>query len=294
MASTNGRNETAGLYAAARAVVATVVVATAWIPFASCTTEGPAPPPSIDVSVLSLSVSAVDIDSARVVAIVRVANAGPAGVVLSSLGLKAYSEGVTLATPSIRDMGSTRLEPGEESRAAFEFDVDAPAGDAPTIPLRLEARLEYSSAPGGNDSMTIERACEFPRIMPPTLRIASIRILKDELINTKLGVDLVIENPNAFPLAFSALDYRLYGEGRYWASGSLAKAFVAPARQTATASLYLTMNFTDMDRSLLDQVIKLAAVRYRLVGAGRIDTGLEFLPQFVQPFDMAGETGVIR
>jgi len=94
---------------------------------------------------------------------------------------------------------------------------------------------------------------------------------------------------------FSAAIFFAIGEIMNMAGYSMsAKAFVVPAGESASASLYLTMNFTDMSRSLLDQVIKLATVRYRLVGAGRIDTGLEFLPRFVQPFDMAGETGVSR
>lgn len=261
---------------------------------ASCATEEPAPPPSVELSVLSVAVSAVDLDSARVALEFSVANSGTSVVTLSSLIVAADSAGVTLASPPLIDLGSARLEPGAATTIPLAFDVDAPAGDAPTVPLRLTARLEYASAAGGTDATTIERACGFPRILPPVMRISSIRILKDELINTKLGVDLVVENPNAFPLSFAELEYRLYGEGRYWASGSLAKAFVVPAGESASASLYLTMNFTDMSRSLLDQVIKLATVRYRLVGAGRIDTGLEFLPRFVQPFDMAGETGVSR
>lgn len=261
---------------------------------ASCATEEPAPPPSVELSVLSVAVSAVDLDSARVALEFSVANAGTSVVTLSSLRLSADSEGATLAAPPVLELGAARLEPGAATTVPFSFDVDAPAGDAPTVPLRLTARLEYASAAGGTDATTIELRCDFPRIMPPVMSISSIRILKDELINTKLRVDLVVDNPNAFPLSFAELEYRLYGEGRYWASGSLAKAFVAPAGQAATASLYLTMNFTDMSRSLLDQVIKLSTVRYRLVGAGRIDTGLEFLPQFVQPFDMAGETGVSR
>ncbi len=114
------------------------------------------------------------------------------------------------------------------------------------------------------------------------------------MINTRLRVDLAIHNPNAFAMSFATLEYRLYGEGRYWAEGSQPQPFDVPAEGTATASLFLTMNFTDMGRSLLDQVIRLATVNYRFAGAARIDTGLDFLPQFVLPFDMAGRAEVTR
>jgi hypothetical protein len=54
------------------------------------------------------------------------------------------------------------------------------------------------------------------------------------------------------------------------------------------------MNFTDMDRRLLDRVIRLAAVSYRLTGKARIDTGLGFLPRFELPFELGGTTAVLR
>ena len=266
----------------------------------SCGTQapvsGPATIPEPKVAILlsagKVIITAIDIDSVRVAVELRIANEGEAVVSLKSLDFKAGS-----GAPSVhmeRDLASASLEPSASATSLVEFDFDAPEGDAPLIPLNIAASVSFTSAGGGSGTAEIACADEFPRIMPPELRIASIRILKDELINTRLRVDLEILNPNMFPLSFAALDYKLFGEGRYWASDSLAKAFAVPALQTATASLYLTMNFTDMSRSLLDQVIKLAAVNYRLVGAGRIDTGLEFFPQFVLPFDMAGRTQVLR
>lgn len=237
-------------------------------------------------------ITAIDIDSVRVSVEVRIANQGETAVTLQSLVFKAGS-----GAPSVqmaRDLASASLQPGVSTISLMEFDFDATDGDNPLIPMNVAASVSFTSAGGASGTAEVALADEFPRIMPPDLHIASILILKDELINTRLRVDLEIMNPNMFPLSFAALDYKLFGEGRYWASDSLAKAFAVPALQTATASLYLTMNFTDMSRSLLDQVIKLAVVNYRLVGAGRIDTGLDFFPQFVLPFDMGGRTKVLR
>ncbi len=271
----------------------------AWLSLVSCTTppptvpvSAPAPEAIIALSATNVSITAIDIDSVRVSAELRIKNEGDAAVVLKVLDFKAGS-----GAPSVhveRDLASTGVEPGASATSLVEFDFDAPAGDYPLIPMNVAATVSFTVAGGGIGTTAVSYAGEFPRIMPPVLRIASIRILKDELINTRLRVDLEILNPNIFPLSFAALDYKLFGEGRYWASDSLARAFAVPALQTATASLYLTMNFTDMSRSLLDQVIKLSAVNYRLVGAGRIDTGLDFFPQFILPFDMAGRTQVLR
>ncbi|MBU0926684.1 MAG: LEA type 2 family protein [Spirochaetes bacterium] len=276
----------------ARLLFAAVAAAAAAL--ASCATDEPAPSTSVEVSVSSVSVAAVDLDTAGVTVEVGVVNTGASEVALSSLGLVASSYGEEIAAPASRDLGSERLAPGAAAAFSFRFEADAPEGDSPTIPFRVEARLAYSSPAGGPGESSIGRDCEFPRIMPPVMRISSIRIIKDELINTRLRLGLEVTNPNVFPLSFATLEYRLYGEGRYWASGSVPDSFEVPAGETVSANLYLTMNFTDMGRSLLDQVIKLAEVRYRLEGAGLVDTGLEFLPRFELPFDMTGRAGVSR
>jgi len=266
----------------------------------SCATQAPAtvqaatpePKAAIRLSADKVIITAIDIDSVRVSAELRIGNEGEAVVTLSTLDFQAGSGVPTVHVE--RGLASASLQPGASTTSLVEFDFDAPGGDNPLIPMHIEAHVSFTAAGSGDGKAEVAYTGEFPRIMPPEFRIASIRILKDELINTRLRVDLEILNPNMFQLSFAALDYKLFGEGRYWASDSLAKAFAVPALQTATASLYLTMNFTDMSRSLLDQVMKLSAVNYRLTGAGRIDTGLEFLPQFILPFDMSGRTQVLK
>jgi len=276
--------------------VAVMLAVAAISTLASCAT--PPPPPvqvptaSVRLAAGTVSVAAIDIDSVRVTAELLVANDGEVAVALGGLELRTGSGAAPVLVGV--DFGGEPLAPGAVASRTVAFDLDAPPGDAPAVPLSISASVTYSSAGSGAGTAVASYDGEFPRILPPSLRIASIRILKDELINTKLRVDVEVTNPNGFPLSFAALDYRLFGEGRYWASGSIAEPFMAPARTMATASLYLTMNFTDMSRSLLDQVIKLASVNYRLEGKGRVATGLEFLPEFALPFDMAGRTQVSR
>jgi len=262
----------------------------------SCATAPAEPEPAATIALSVVGapvVRAIDVDTVSVSAEILAANRGGRPAALSALRAEATPDGVALAAPVVVELGGRELGPGEELALPVRLVVDAPPGDGPLVPFTLLSVLAYSSTSGSGEAR-LEVRGEFPRITTPTMAIASIRILKDELINTKLGVELVVRNPNAFPLTFAELDYRLYGEGRYWASGCLAEPFVVPAGEEARASLYLTMNFTDMSRSLLDQVIKLAAVSYRLVGAGRVDTGLEFLPRFELPFDMAGRAEVRR
>jgi LEA14-like dessication related protein len=260
----------------------------------SCASREPAPGPAkaaaIDFSFSRVEFQAIDLDSVHVSLDLRLTNAGGQAVVPASLDYAAIAGGSRLEGG--RELDPAKLAPGESSTVTLSFDLDAPPGDSPLVSVLLEATLSFHCPDGITGSSTASVEGSFPRVMLPALVISSIQILKDELINTRLGVTLEVRNPNAFPLAFASLDYRLYGEGRYWASGSLSKPFIVPATGSSAASLYLTMNFTDMDRSLLDRVIRRSVVDYRLTGTGRIGTGLEFLPEFALPFDLSGRVGV--
>lgn len=260
------------------------------------TVESPAPALVASIKVEDASIQGLDIDSVRITVNALVSNEGEAGITLGSLDFTALPGGTLSAKRSLPTMlvdGKT-LAPGERAAFRLELELDAPEGASPWIDLRLDAAITFRDAAGRSGAASTVFDTRFPRIIPPVLVIRSIRIIKDELINTRLGVELAVRNPNVFPLSFASLDYKLYSEGRYWAGDSLSKSFEVPPGQIAEANLYMTMNFTDMDRSLLDRVIRLATVSYRLGGMARIDTGLGFLPRFELPFDLSGITAVLR
>lgn len=258
----------------------------------SCATSPAAPEGAVEAVFESVVVEAVDLDTVRVVVLARARNGASSGARLSSLACRASSGEASLELSA--DLGGEELAAGGERLVALEGRLDVPEGDSQSAPLRLEATLSYGPArgEGGERAVSASMETEFPRVRAPLLSIESIRILKDELINTKLAVGLRIDNPNAFAVRFESMDYGMYGEGRYWASGSLARPVSVPAGGSASVDLYLVMNFTGMDRQLFDKVVKLALVRYRLEGKARVSTGERFLPEFVLPFDKSGSVVV--
>jgi LEA14-like dessication related protein len=133
-----------------------------------------------------------------------------------------------------------------------------------------------------------------PRILEPEFSISSIVILQAELINTRLKVRLRIDNPNSFPLELSAFSYELHGAGRYWAEGKETGPMAIPPEGYAEKDLFLLMNFMNMKRDVLDQVIALQAVEYRFFGEVEVRAVDERLPHFTMRFDRAGESPVER
>ena len=54
------------------------------------------------------------------------------------------------------------------------------------------------------------------------------------------------------------------------------------------------MNFINMKRDLLDQVINLEDVNYRFTGEAKVITGVEYLPGFSTGFDLSGYSEVLE
>ena len=131
-----------------------------------------------------------------------------------------------------------------------------------------------------------------PLIQEPAFSISSIKIQQAELVNTRLKVKLRIDNPNPFPVTLSSFEYELYGEGRFWADGTEKNVFTVPASSYLEKDLFLIMNFIDMRRELLDQVIAMELVAYRFTGS--VEINAEDKPVFTQNFNLEGESEVIR
>jgi LEA14-like dessication related protein len=191
--------------------------------------------------------------------------------------------------------------PGEEGALILRLNLDLPeeGGDFDEYRSELRLRLAPAEAPGpasggGTAGPSLAAAASFPRIRLPGFTITSIAVMRAELINTRFRVDLRIDNPNIFPVKLSSLGYELYGTGRFWADGKMTANLEVPPKGSADTRLNLVMNFINMKRELLDEVIALGQVPYRFTGEALVDTGIPMLPSFRMDFDHSGYSAVIE
>jgi LEA14-like dessication related protein len=258
------------------------------------------PPPKAPVSSLSFekiearNVNAIDLHFVLSLENPRdegaTASVGDWGLTIngSSLDNAALALGAKVLTENLA------VDPGETAGYSLVLELDleklALAGlpQADDYEIDLAADVDFIFEKGPAACATALGRAEFPRIREPVFKITAIAVLKAELINTRFRVSVRIENPNPFPVDLSAFIYELYGGGRFWADGKEKDVFHIPARSSADARLFLVMNFIDMKRDLLDQVIALRQVRYRFAGEAEVSTGVAYLPQFRTGFDLSG------
>ena len=173
-------------------------------------------------------------------------------------------------------------------RNAIESFRPATAQDEDHYRVELTLDLEHRYGTTRTFSGEASTTAVFPRISEPEFTITSIAILQAELINTRFRVNLQINNRNAFPVTLSSFKYELYGDGLFWASGQERDVLHIPARGSAETRLFLLMNFINMKRHLLDEIIALRLVNYRFTGEARVDIAVPWLPYFNMQFDRSG------
>jgi LEA14-like dessication related protein len=214
----------------------------------------------------------------------------PAGIRLKGWGL--LVNGLEKSAGALLDLADT-LPPVEAAGSAafplrLDLDMAGGPGGAEDYRAILSLDLAYAGEDGGPRSGEASAEAAFPRVREPVFTITGIAVSRAELINTRFRVDLRIDNPNSFPLDLSGLKYELYGAGRFWADGSAKEALHIPPRASAETRLSLVMNFINMRRDLLDQVLARRRIPYRFTGSADIGTGLEHLPRFSMAFDRSG------
>ena len=131
-------------------------------------------------------------------------------------------------------------------------------------------------------------------VKEPEFNIVSIAIIQADLINTKFEAVVRVDNPNEFTVNLSSLGYELYGNGALWASGRGKDILNIPAQSFCETKFRFTMNFINMNRNLLDDVITMRQVRYRFKGEVEVETCFSHIPPFKTKFERSGFSEVKR
>jgi LEA14-like dessication related protein len=129
-------------------------------------------------------------------------------------------------------------------------------------------------------------------VKDPEFNIISIAVIQADLINTQFEAVIKIDNPNAFDVNLSSLGYELYGNGKLWADGKGADVLRVPALSSCQTEFRFSMNFINMSRPLLDDIIAKRQVRYRFAGNVNVNPLIPNVDPFNIKFERSGLSGV--
>jgi len=139
-----------------------------------------------------------------------------------------------------------------------------------------------------------EEVVETIEVITPEFEVTSIYILQADIVVTEFEAIIKIDNPNHFAIELSSINYELYGNGEFWANGTAADILHIPALSSGETRFTFSMNFINMSRRLLDDVIAMRQINYRFKGQARMRPVINNLPAFNADFDCSGLSEVRR
>jgi LEA14-like dessication related protein len=139
-----------------------------------------------------------------------------------------------------------------------------------------------------------QKAEESIEILEPEFDVVSIYIIQADIVVTEFEAVIKIVNPNDFSVELSSINYELYGNSRFWSGGSANDILIIPANSSAETRFTFEMNFINMNRRLLDDVIAMRQVFYRFKGVAQLRPVISNASVFSAAFDCSGYSEVRR
>jgi LEA14-like dessication related protein len=127
-----------------------------------------------------------------------------------------------------------------------------------------------------------------PKIIEPKFEVISIFIIQADLVVTEFEAVIRIDNPNNFASNLSSIKYELYGNNVFWTNGKANDIMYIPARSSGEAKFRFSMNFINMNRRLLDDVIAMRYVNYRFKGQAEVQFDVPKVSVLNVNFDCSG------
>ena len=137
------------------------------------------------------------------------------------------------------------------------------------------------------------KPAELPvEVIEPKFEVVSIFIIQADLVVTEFEAVIKVDNPNNFAADLSSVKYELYGNNLFWAGGVANDILHIPANSSAETKFYFSMNFINMGRRLLDDIIAMRRVNYRFKGQAEVKPNVPKIHAFNVDFDCFGFSDV--
>ena len=142
----------------------------------------------------------------------------------------------------------------------------------------------------GEYPIPVSKQGELPVPKIPGVRLKTVHINKLSLQTADLVARVEINNPNAFDLGLSQLNYQLQINQQQWAKGNVKQLKPIPEKSAGIVDIPVTLDLLSAGRAAYTVLMQKQPVSYQLTGDVTLDTGIEMLRNFQLPLDVSGKT----
>lgn len=134
--------------------------------------------------------------------------------------------------------------------------------------------------------VTVQGVLPLPRL--PEISVKSLTMEKLSFSEATLNLNLEVDNPNAFGLALTNLNYDFVVNGKRWLNGSRPNLGTVKQNQKNLITLPISLNFMEMGSSLYGLLKGGTDLDYSLSGKLDARSNQKLIGNFAMPFDSSG------
>lgn len=144
----------------------------------------------------------------------------------------------------------------------------------------------------GNYDIHLVNKGELPVPKVPDIKLKAIKLNKLGLTSAEILTTIEVNNPNAFSLGLSNINYTLDINNQTWGQGNIAQKQNVPKRGRGVIAIPVQLNLLNMGRAVYQLLANKETVDYHLSGGLEVDAGIALLKNLKMPLDIKGKTSL--
>ncbi|MCI0505016.1 MAG: LEA type 2 family protein [Gammaproteobacteria bacterium] len=201
---------------------------------------------------------------------------------------KTITHGKQTSGININAQGSSQVKFPVGIKFADLVSLTKSIGNRDSLPLKIDSNIQVNLPILGMRSIPMSYENQLPIPKPTSVAITSLAVDKLNLNSAAVKVELEVNNPNAFGIDLSRLNYDLAVNGKAWAKSSVNNVAKIPGKGKSRFSIPINLDFATMGTTIYKSLTGSTPLQYQLKGNMILDTALPLLKNVQLPIDQAG------
>lgn len=157
-----------------------------------------------------------------------------------------------------------------------------------SLPFKIDATIKVNLPVLGLRTIPASYQNKLPVPKPPSVKVTNLTIDKLSFTNAALKLELEVDNPNAFGVDLTRLNYDLAVNGKPWAKSSDTNVMKITKNSKSRISIPINLDVATMGMALYKTLNSSNPLKYQLQGNMMLDTTLPLLKNVKMPIKQSG------
>ena len=161
-----------------------------------------------------------------------------------------------------------------------------------TFDYKLDTVINVMLPVIGNYAVPVTKTGQLPVPKLPKISIKGLKVKNLSFTTADVIAQIEIDNPNAFELALSNLQYQLKINQQEWGQGKVTETRNIPQKGKGIIDIPMSLNLLSVGQASYKMLLHNADMDYQLNGNVDVDTGVEMMKAIRLPLDIQGTTSL--